>query len=600
MKRLIYAVTVLAVSTAQAATIHVDIANCPGPGDGSVGDPYCSIQTAVDNAVDTDEIVVAPGTYFEAINFNGKAIWLHSSDGAEVTTIDATDLFSGVVTCESGEGPDTVLEGFTLTHGAGTLVETSPGIFTVVGGGMINLASSPTVTNCTFIDNTVIGEFVGGFGGGMYNKDSSPTVTNCTFTGNTAFFFESGRGGGMYNDNSSPTVTDCAFVDNSAGIGSGGMSNHNSSNPIVTKCRFIENSGGFGGGMRNVFSSNPTVTDCTFSGNCSDHLGGGMSNVLSSPTVTNCLFIANDATGGGMYNLNSTPTVTNCTFTGNTDYGMYNDKSNPVVTNCILWGNSPDEFSPFQSTPTVTYSDVQGGFRGTGNIDADPLFVAASDCFIGSPFSQPGCSDPACMSAVCDVLPSCCDFWWSSSCVELAFDLCPNDFRLSAASPCIDAGDNTAVPVGVTTDLDGNPRFVDDPDTPDSGNGDPPIVDMGAYEFQGLPCPWDLDGDSNVFVTDLLLLLMDFGSCNGSPADFDGDGCVTVVDLLTLLGNWGPCPGSPCIWDVNGDGTVDLADLFQVLTNLGPCDGCPEDVNGDGIVNGQDVAAVATHFGPCP
>ncbi len=52
----------LAVSTAQAATIHVDVANCPGPGNGSEAEPYCSIQTAIDNAVDTDEIVVAPGT----------------------------------------------------------------------------------------------------------------------------------------------------------------------------------------------------------------------------------------------------------------------------------------------------------------------------------------------------------------------------------------------------------------------------------------------------------------------------------------------------------------------------------------------------------
>ena len=56
------------------------------------------------------------------------------------------------------------------------------------------------------------------------------------------------------------------------------------------------------------------------------------------------------------------------------------------------------------------------------------------------------------------------------------------------------------------------------------------------------PCPYDLDGDGNVGITDLLLLLGDFRSCNGSPADFDGDGCVTVADLLILLANWGPCP----------------------------------------------------------
>ena len=60
-------VALLAVSTAQADVINV------GPGD--------SIQTATDTAVDTDEIVVAPGTYFETIDFLGKAITLRSSDG---------------------------------------------------------------------------------------------------------------------------------------------------------------------------------------------------------------------------------------------------------------------------------------------------------------------------------------------------------------------------------------------------------------------------------------------------------------------------------------------------------------------------------------
>ncbi len=98
----------LAVSTAQAATIHVDDDNCPGPGDGSVGNPYCSIQIAIDNAVDTDEIVVAPGTYFEIIDFLGKAITLRSSGGPEVTIIDANFDGGPGVTCESGERADTV------------------------------------------------------------------------------------------------------------------------------------------------------------------------------------------------------------------------------------------------------------------------------------------------------------------------------------------------------------------------------------------------------------------------------------------------------------------------------------------------------------
>jgi hypothetical protein len=231
---------------------------------------------------------------------------------------------------------------------------------------------------------------------------------------------------------------------------------------------------------------------------------------------------------------------------------MWNTRSSsPTVTNCVLWGDNLDEISG-NGSPTVTYSNVQGGFPGTGNIDADPLFV-----------------DPD-----------------------------SGDFRLLPDSPCIDAGDNTAVPDGIDTDLDGNPRVVDDPDTVDTGYGDPPLVDMGAYEFQ--PCPWDLSRDGTVNVVDLLIVIGSWGPCEDCPADFNDDGLVNVVDLLALIGNWGPCPGVPCVWDVTGDGMVDQSDLHQVQENFGPCDGCAEDVNGDGFVNGQDASAVATHFGPCP
>ena len=61
------------------------------------------------------------------------------------------------------------------------------------------------------------------------------------------------------------------------------------------------------------------------------------------------------------------------------------------------------------------------------------------------------------------------------------------DLRLSAGSPCIDAGNVFAVTPSVTTDLDGNPRFVDDPGVPDTGLGPPPVVNLGAYERQTTP-----------------------------------------------------------------------------------------------------------------
>ena len=168
-------------SSAHADVLFVDDDNCPGPGSGTVGDPYCSIQTAIDNAVDTDEIVVAPGTYFETIDFLGKAITLRSSGGPDVTTIDAGG-FGGlgtVVTCESGEGANTVLEGLTITGG-----------LDFGGGGMNNDGTSPTVIGCIFSYNIAVN------GGGMRNVGGTPTVIDCTFDENYAIKNKAGLAAG--------------------------------------------------------------------------------------------------------------------------------------------------------------------------------------------------------------------------------------------------------------------------------------------------------------------------------------------------------------------------------------------------------------------
>ena len=74
-------------SVSAQTTWHVDDDNCPGPGTGSVVDPFCSIQDAIDAAVDGDAIEVQPGLYFETINFNGKAVTLFSASGNPFDTI---------------------------------------------------------------------------------------------------------------------------------------------------------------------------------------------------------------------------------------------------------------------------------------------------------------------------------------------------------------------------------------------------------------------------------------------------------------------------------------------------------------------------------
>jgi hypothetical protein len=305
-----------------------------------------------------------------------------------------------------------------------------------LGGGMYNENSSnPTLTNVTFSSNTVVQS-----GGGMYNFDSSPTLTNVIFSGNAAQ-----AGGGMFNSNSNPVLTNVTFSGNTAsgmGSGGGGMFNYDNSSPTLTNVTFSSNTAQSGGGMYN-FDSSPTLTNVIFSGNAAQ-AGGGMYNNNSSPTLRNLIFSGNAAnSGGGMANLNSSnPNLINVTFSGNTASsggGMANfNGSNPTLTNVIIWNSVGGSIIDSFSTPDVTYSNIQGGYSGTTNISADPLFVDAD-----GPDNIVGTLD--------------------------------DNLRLQSNSPSIDTGNNAAVPTGVTTDLEGKPRIQ---------NG---IVDMGAYEYDGTP-----------------------------------------------------------------------------------------------------------------
>ena len=272
-------------------------------------------------------------------------------------------------------------------------------------------------------------------GGGMYNyRTSNSTLTNVTFSRNIA----SGGGGGMYNYRTSTlTLTNVAFSRNIASDG-GGMYN-DSSSPTLTNITFSDNrASGSGGGMYNYFSS-PWLINVTISGNSASD-GGGMSNDIdSNPTLTNVTISGNSAThgnGGGMSN-SGNPTLYNVTISGNiassSGGGTYNHGA-ITIQNSILWGNTAPngtEIFDAHAASTVIYSLGAWGYVGTGNLDTDPLFIAPIDAT-----SAPTTT---------------------------------GDYRLQAASPAINAGDNTANTT--PTDRDGNPRIIEG------------TIDMGAYEY---------------------------------------------------------------------------------------------------------------------
>lgn len=202
----------------------------------------------------------------------------------------------------------------------------------------------------------------------------------------------------------------------------------------------------FGAGIRCGSGAAAIVKDCIIVGNRVEFDGGGVGIGSASPTFINCVIVGNTAAGGGgavnVFN-NSNATFINCTIAGNTSPGgavlLGGANPNATFVNCIIYGNqAPQAIRVDAGQITVTYSDVEGGFTGTGNINADPRFV-----------------DPA-----------------------------NGDYSIGSGSPAIDAANNDAVPAGVTEDVVGNDRFVDDPATQDTGRGSAPIVDMGAYEFQ--------------------------------------------------------------------------------------------------------------------
>ncbi len=413
-----------------------------------------TIQAAIDSALPEDEIIVAPGIYWETVDFLGKAITLRSSNGPLVTVIDGSQSNGSVVYCVSGEGPQTIIQGFTVTGGN----------VSEVGGGMLNIDSSPTVIDMIFNGNSA-----GDRGGGMYNRNANPFVIDSLFEGNTA----DAMGGGMFNLESSPTIIRSRFTANTSNKGAG-MRNYIDSHPTVTDSIFSYNHAGEeGGGMDNRKNSNPVVTRTIFIGNTAQSGGGAIHNYVGraiatgNPVFIHDLIIGNFApSGAGMRNNDPSPIIINTIIGDNDGSGISSRRgSAPVIINSIVWGNTGGSLTGATAAMAiVSSSDIEGGSPGVGNVDVDPLFV-----------------NPA-----------------------------ANDYHLAANSPLIDAGIYDARLPEV--DLDGNPRFIG-------------VVDMGPYEYGDCPAGDDCGPANAAPVASFDLVCSDL-SCSFQDTSVDSDGFV--------------------------------------------------------------------------
>ncbi len=405
-----------------------------GSGDCSDWANACTLQTALSQAFGGgDEIWVKAGVHYPTTDPNNR--------DATFTLKNGVAIYGGFAGTESSRDQRNWQTNLTILSGdidqndinndGNSIAETWNDI---QGNNSYHVVTGSETDATAVLDGFFI---TAGQASGMYNYDSSPTLMNVTFSGNSAGYL----GGGMVNFYGSPTLMNVTFSGNSAGYSGGGMVNFYGS-PTLMNVTFSGNSADYGGGMLN-YNSSPTLTNVTFSGNSATYGGGGMYNNLSDPELTNILFYNNSAAnGGGIYNSGTRSVLTNITFSGNratnSGGGIYNGQdeyygvdSETTIANSIVWDNgSPAIYNSSTSVISVTYSLVEGGWPGEGNIDADPLFVDAAN----------------------------------------------GNLRLQPTSPAIDAGNNAAVPPGVTTDLDGNPRIDY-------------IVDMGAYEYRAGPGP---------------------------------------------------------------------------------------------------------------
>jgi len=402
---------------------------------------FNNIQAAISDANDGDTVLVADGTYTGPGNLNidflGKAITVRSENGPENCIIDSEQQGCGFY-LHTSENTTSVIDGFSIVNGIGLVKPDSTGWDIPMGGGILCLDSSPTIRNCSIFNNGNTDYFrYGGSGGGIYSEGSA-VIENCKIFDNYAWC-----GGGIYCTGGSPRVRNCIIRGN--GI-----------------C--------WGAGVSCVESG--TFTNCLISGNRggSDYSNGG----ASGGHFVNCV-IANNLVGSGLHD----GTATNCILWGN-----------------ILWDNSPSQAS---GSTVIDYSNVQGGWPGEGNIDADPCFA-----------------DPG--------------YWDPNGTPEYPYDdfFVPGDYHLKSqggrydpniqtwvyddvTSPCIDVGDSMT-PIGAEP-------------FPNGG-----VVNMGAYGateeacksyFGEPPCETivagDINGDCEVDFVDFSLMALHW--CESGSAE---------------------------------------------------------------------------------
>lgn len=319
MLNILICLMLIASITYSQTVIHVDDDNTTGPWHGTPEFPFQYIKDGITAASDGDIVLVHDGKYTGINNVDlqpKKPITIMSENGPATTIIDCVGTGKRAFTFINGEGPNTVVDGFTITNGEKT-----------GNGGAIGCADTG-------------------------KGPASPTIINNIITGNTAIPTgpdKDGQGGAIFCYGSSPTIAKNIIIGNQSRIGGAitcaGISVAKPSNPMIINNIIAGNvATNNGGGIACFQPGFPNIINNTITGNsASDNGGGIISYQGSSPKIIDSILWKNTASVGNEIAVEAAEITVS-----------YSDVQGGKVgiggTGKVIWGD--------------------------GNIDADPLLYA--------------------------------------------------------------------------------------------------------------------------------------------------------------------------------------------------------------------------------
>lgn len=319
-----------------AATIYVSTTGHDDTGEGTAAKPYRTIQKGLDVVGAGGLVSVDAGVYTENLTWPSKESITLSGAAMGLTTLDANNIDRGII-----------IQYYSSFH--------------VIKSARVE---KMTITKGHIINN-------GGGGGIMFDYAHSTLhlyevmISSCSIESATAAF-----GGGL-------NVHD---------------SNYNNATLEAIKCSIINNRAMGDASAAGIYCGAASISSCEISGNYT--AGGGAGLFMEGPgmRIENSVIhhnVSDGYWGGGVYtNSDSNLVIINCTIASNeannATYGKGGgiacSNGNNSIVNCIIYGNTAAAASnevwlnPGLLGFSVTYSDIRGGYTGTGNVDEDPVF----------------------------------------------------------------------------------------------------------------------------------------------------------------------------------------------------------------------------------